>query len=260
MRIRIILILIALLMALAMIPFSACAGEARPEITSIQWSEEKDGVVLAIRKNGIEGNYSIICRYGSVDDPWHGAGGDTLDASDETFEYCWNYAGLIPGETYSFQVTVATPDSETVFSEEKEVKIPISDAESQVKILRCSVPDLSAGKLQAMQEKLLKIYFDEGMEAYDAACNDEYALAVSAEFEAEGMATVQVIAPGGDQKTFTAGTFPLDDHQSDIDDFAWNLATGFVFTLPIEQGEYTVRLYDWEQKCFISSFCFNVNE
>ena len=251
------LLLIILLMSITLL---APAEDLRPEITAASWSDEQDGVLITFRKNGIEGDYKVACRLGAKDEPWSSGGANGISDSGDTVEYFWKTGNLVPGETSSFWIDVVTPDGTTVVSDEAEVTVPLANAVSPIKILEFSVPDLSASKLKKMREDLLTIllqYPDEP-ERYLSVCNDYYDEAVSAVFRSTGIVQVLVTEPDGAKACFWAGNYPSETGTDNYHNFAYNLADRFVMSFPVKQGNYTVSFYDWDLKCLIDTYSFNV--
>ena len=241
-----------------LLPISVHAENMRPEILSLTWDEEQDGVLITFRKNGIDGSCRIIGRFGSVDEPMHGGGANEVDLPGEVVEFCWRTSDLVPGETYSFAISMLTPDRQEICSEEKDCTIPIFEVQSPIEINECVIPDLSFSKLKEMQDRLIGYVLEGDFQSYMAVCNDLYDSAVTASLKTSGIVRVLLTAPGGQMTVFDAGNSPYFEVQDDYYDFAHNLAEEFVSPLWIERGRYTLRFYDWERKCLIGTCEFNV--
>ena len=234
----------------------------KPEITSVTWSDEHDGVLITFQKNGIEGDYIIGCHMGAPNDLWNGASGNSIHDSEETVVYCWDSGNLIPGETSSFWISVNSSDNNVIDSDEVGITIPLANVISPIKILEYSVPDISAQKLRAMQEQLQESYFQyqDELDKYLSIRDGAYEQAVFASFRTTDIVKVLIVAPDGAKACFWAGNMPFEEQTEGYYDFARNLADLFVFSFPVEVGSYEVRVFDWDRKCLIDSYSFNVCE
>ena len=251
------LVVLAIAALLAVLPLCAQAEGGGPEILSAVWSDADDGIRVTFRTNGLEGMWMLSSFFGAADEPFHGGSGRPLTPEEAAAGECVVYSAvLVPGETFHFRVSVTTPDGQEYTSGPAEAAVPLTGAESPITVSACAVPDLDKAALLAMQEELLGLLIDGDFEQYAALCREKYYdKIVTADFEVSDIVWVLVISPGGDMDVFCAGPDPFG---GTLYSFSHSLTDLFVSPFTAGEGQYTVRLYDWERKCLIGTYTFNV--
>lgn len=250
--------LILVLMAAAL-PLCVRAESPEPETLSAVWSEEQDGFLITFRRNGAEGELGLVIIYGEADDPRYGGSYQYIgETAGDPAEYLVNSSGLIPGETYTFLVCATPPDQQDFLLAGISAAVPVTGAQSPIRIDECSIPDLSLSALEQMRQELMGYMSGNDMESFAAAWDGHYKNSVAASFRSSDQVRVLLIAPDGNRSSFIAGDDPRYSIHDDYYDLGVQLAMNFVSPITIMSGQYTLRMYDWERKCLIGTWYFNV--
>ena len=237
---------------------SSAKNQIRPEILSIKWSEEDQGVIIKYKKNGVSGAYWRWLGYGNKNNATPSGGNDIEeDTGAEIVEYCEHSLDFIPGETITFWIR-AVQGNDYIESDPQDLYIPISNKKSPITVTACYVADLDASVLEKLYDEVAVVYYNEGYDAYKAIATPYYKEAVNTNFVTSNAVTVLITSPSGTKHAIRAyGDTSVKE--GDYLDFRDGLASSFAFhSLPIEKGEYTLQLYDTNERCLLGTWYFNV--
>lgn len=237
---------------------SSAKNQIRPEILSIKWSEEDEGVIIRYKKNGVSGTYWCWLGYGNKNNATPSGGYDIEeDTGAEIVEYCEHSLDFIPGETLTFWIR-AIQGNDYIDSDPQDLYIPITNKKSPITVTACYVDDLDASVLEKLYEEVAVVYYNEGYDAYKAIATPYYKAAVNTNFVTSGAVTVLITSPSGTKHAIRAyGDTSVKE--GDYLDFRDSLASSFAFhSLPIEKGKYTLQLYDTDERCLLGTWYFNV--
>ena len=236
--------------------------QAGPELLSARWSEEDKKVIAEFRKNNVQGQYQLWECFDRKSDENISGGGYEIqeDNGEDTIEVRQGMLDAIPGETLSIWIKVTREDGTVVESNVQEIQIPITNAVSPITVTACNVEDLDASVLEKLYEQVAEVYYNEGYDALKAIQSKYYRAAVNAEFITSDSVTVLMISPNGMKHAFFACGKP-DVKEGDYEYFNDSLASAFAFRrVPIMEGQYTLRIYDTNERCLIGTWYFNVKD
>ena len=240
--------------------YSIPQRQSKPELISVKWSEEERKVVVQFRKNGIPGRYELWHCFDKKTEGNISGGGYSIDEDmgEDIIEIHQGMLDAIPGETLSIWIRAFQEDGTDIESNTLELQIPINDTVSPITIFSCSVADLNLSALENLYDQVAKVYYSEGYDAFKKAEAKYYKTAVRSKFVSSDSVTVLVISPDGMKEAFHASGTP-DIQEGDYNYFNDNLAYVFAFRrIPLEEGQYTLKIFDDRERCLIGCWHFNV--
>ena len=242
------------------IQYLADHGQAKPELVSVRLSKDDHKVVTQFKKNGVSGMYALWeCFDKKSEENMSGGGYDIEeDNGKDIIEVRQGMLDAVPGETLSIWIRVIQEDGTDIESDPVELQIPITDILSPITVSACSIADLDKTVLEKLFDQVAEVYYNEGYEALRAAEAEYYKKAVHSEFVTTGTVTVLLISPNGMKCAFSASGTP-DVKEGDYLCFNDGLASSFAFRhIPIEEGQYTLKVFDRDKMCLIGTWYFNV--
>lgn len=234
--------------------------QIRPELLSVRWSDEDKEVVVEFKKNGISGTYMLWECFDTKSEENVSGGGFDIEEDNENdiIEVRRGMLDAVPGETLSIWIRVIREDGTYIESDPLELQIPITNTVSPITVSSCNIVDLDKSVLEELNNQVAEVYYNEGLDALRAAEAEYYKKAVNSEFVTSDTVTVLLISPNGMKHAFSAAGKP-NVKEGDYLYFNDGLASAFAFrSIPIEDGRYTLKVYDPDEMCLIGIWHFNV--